>query len=1322
MATYLRDLIELPTQVRQGDFVLRLSEGVTKPAETLRDYVVTPQLAKCFDEALGLIQSAVQSNSSKGAYLHGSFGSGKSHFMAVLLLLLEGNPSARGVPELAAAAAKLSTWASGKKFLLVPYHMIGARDITSAVLGGYVDHVLKHHPNAPVPGVYRADAIFENAKELRAAMGERTFFAGLNAHGTTTDQGAGDWGALGDKWDAKSFDATVAAGPKDERRGRLVGDLVATHMKAMRGTSEFVDIDAGLAIISRHAKQLGYDALILFLDELILWLASHAADINFINQEGQKLAKLVEAQDANRPAPIVSFIARQRDLRELVGDSMLGVQQVSFSDSLKHWDQRFAIVRLDDRNLPTIAQRRVLRPKSEASKQAIDQAFRETEKIRKEVMDVLLTSYGTPVDFRSIYPFSPALMETLIALSSLLQRERTALKLMFQLLVEQRDTLQLGEIVPVGDLFDVIMRGEEPFSEAMKAHAENAKKLYEQKLLPLLERDHGLTRSEVSSRPVNDAAAAAFRRDDRLSKTLLLSALAPEVESFKGMTVNKLAALNHGSIRTPVPGREGAIVLDRVRKWAGEIGQIRIGDESVNPAVSVQLTGVDTEGILAQAASEDNAGNRIRKLKQLAFEKLGISGEDDFGLEHHFEWRATKRECDVVCANVRELSDDSLKNDSDRWRLIIDYPFDPDPAHTVRSDLATIEKFRSRNPVGARTLVWIPSFFGQPAQKDLGRLVVLDHVLTGARFDGYASRLSAVDRAQARQILDNQRSVLKVRVSEYLEYAYGVRPPAGNILDSAHQLDPEEHVHSLHPEVAVRPPAAANLQQALVALLDQALVGQFPAHPFFEPETKLGRATLARVWGELQKALSAPDGRAMVDPALRRDTKAIVTALKLGQMAEAHLVVDDFWRVHFERKLAQNGGGTASVAKLRTWISEPKAMGLPEELENLILLAYAAKTNRAWFMFGTPFEASLDNLPNEAELREQRLPEEAEWQEAVKRANGIFGLNPSSLRSAANAAKLTADLKTQYDELLEPARELVRELRHRLPLLGVPFEQADRAKMAQSGLDLLESLRSTPERDRISTLAKAPLAGTDVAMGTTIKQARDVSRFLREAQWVLLESVGKLSDQRQAAGAALVERARVILRHDEFALPLASALRKVQDDAVRLLADVPVVVPPPQAAQMLVTAINERPAQSAAAPTVTAPAAPSGTGTAAFASAWAGSDEAEIRFLYANQPDKLERNRRLVRELKALYRGTQIAGDVLPAGLPTDRLVEVLEVHHIVPLGKGGEDSRSNMIVVSPTLHALIHADPNCTIDLKAKRIVLFGCALNINVAGTHNG
>ena len=53
--------------------------------------------------------------------------------------------------------------------------------------------------------------------------------------------------------------------------------------------------------------------------------------------------------------------------------------------------------------------------------------------------------------FRNVYPFSPALVETLVAVSSVLQRERTALKL--TLLVSQRDSLEFGQIVPVGDLF-----------------------------------------------------------------------------------------------------------------------------------------------------------------------------------------------------------------------------------------------------------------------------------------------------------------------------------------------------------------------------------------------------------------------------------------------------------------------------------------------------------------------------------------------------------------------------------------------------------------------------------------------------------------------------------------------------------------------------------------------------------------------------------------------------------------------------------------------------------------------------------------------------
>src|SRR5258708_2275439 len=139
-------------------------------------------------------------------------------------------------------------------------------------------------------------------------------------------------------------------------------------------------------------------------------------------------------------------------------------------------------------------------------------------------MNVLLTNEGDRQMFRRVYPFSPALVQTLIAVSSVLQRERTALKVMVQLLVEQRDTLHVGDIVPAGDLFDAIAHGDEAFSQEMAIHFDNAKRLYHQKLLPVLEKEHGSRLEDLERKAVDDPKRIAFRNDDRLVKTLLLAA------------------------------------------------------------------------------------------------------------------------------------------------------------------------------------------------------------------------------------------------------------------------------------------------------------------------------------------------------------------------------------------------------------------------------------------------------------------------------------------------------------------------------------------------------------------------------------------------------------------------------------------------------------------------------------------------------------------------------------------------------------------------------------------------------------------------------
>ncbi|MBY8850050.1 hypothetical protein K7G98_16980 [Saccharothrix sp. MB29] len=131
-----------------------------------------------FGEALGLIKSALDEHSSKAAYLHGSFGSGKSHFMAVLHALLDGHPGALDRADLAEVTTR-HPWLGAKRFLLVPYHLTGSESLEAAILGGYVEHIRRHEPGRKIPQVYRAQGLLDDARRLREKLGDERFLAGF---------------------------------------------------------------------------------------------------------------------------------------------------------------------------------------------------------------------------------------------------------------------------------------------------------------------------------------------------------------------------------------------------------------------------------------------------------------------------------------------------------------------------------------------------------------------------------------------------------------------------------------------------------------------------------------------------------------------------------------------------------------------------------------------------------------------------------------------------------------------------------------------------------------------------------------------------------------------------------------------------------------------------------------------------------------------------------------------------------------------------------------------------------------------------------------
>ena len=1161
--TLLRELIDIPDRVHKGDFVLKLTEGVLDPAATLRDYVVTEQLAAAFDRALQLIESAVASRGSKATYLHGSFGSGKSHFMAVLYLLLRQEPAARAISDLSAVVDRHDAWLAGKRFLLVPFHLIGARNLESAILGGYAEHLRRLHPEASGPAVYLADAILDNADQLRAKMGDESFFATLATARPAGDDGAGpvagDWGELDTGWDATSYEQARRSAPESDDQRALVADLLSAFFSSYQVQAEstgagFVTMDAGLSEIARHAADLGYHGVVLFLDELILWLASRAGQAAFVEQQIESLVKLVEAERADRPVPIVSFVARQRDLRKLIGDHMPGADRLRYVDKLDHYEGRFGQITLENRNLAKIVEKRILRPRDEAARARLDDAFEASLRARPEVVDTLMASHDRAT-FRAVYPFSPALVDGLVAVSSVLQRERTALKLLSELLVARRDVLEVGDLVPVGDLWEVLVEGDEPFTEEMRIVFEQAKKLWRTKLRPMLEDQHRLTAGEAP--PVGHA----FHGDARLLQTVLLAALAPEAPELRSLTVSRLVALNHGSIRSPIAGQETQLAASKLRDWVAlGAGEIHLG-EGTNPSVGLELTGVDVDSILERVRAEDNQGNRARKVRELLFKAIEIEDEDRLFHSRELLWKGTRRAVDVVFGNVRELPDDAFLAADQRWKLVLDFPFDSE-GFTPADDLARLEALR-QVVEGNRTLCWLPSFFSRKGQGEVGRLVLIDFLLTGERFEHNASHLPPTDRQSARALLRNQQTQLRERLRQALEVAYGLRDGTDPLIDRGLGLD--QHLQSLAPTLKPRPPAAATFKEAFEHLAAQALEHQHPSHPGMGPE-EVRKPDLAKVHDAVAEAIEQPDRRVRIDDRrLRELLRRIATPLRLGEMHEAHFELGDFWISHFERQAARDGGDIG-VSKLRQWFDQPQSMGLPAEVQDLVILLFATQTQRTFLLHGGPVVPVLgQRLADELVLEAQEMPTADEWRLACKLASGLFGVQPlSSMLTANNVADLVAKLRQGTGAARPDCERLVIALERRCEELGVgergpegAQRQSERLGAARDALRLVAQIEGADGSvDVLRRLARSQPTPSTEAVARTMTHAGEVSQQLDDDElWQLFASVERLQDEpRRSAATGLRVELQAVLGRDELAQAAVPRLRELRAQAVNLLA------------------------------------------------------------------------------------------------------------------------------------------------------------------------
>jgi hypothetical protein len=1180
MTTLLRDVIDIPDRVGSDDYVLRLTDSTDDDQHihaTLDEYVITGSLRENFFSAVDLVSDALTKNTSRAAYLTGSFGSGKSHFMAVLYALL-GNHAAMRTPKFQELTGRYDSELSGKKILRLTYHLLGAKSLEQAILRGYVEQITRLHPDAPLPAVHLSDTLLADAENLRERMGDDEFLAGLGA-GSSGDDGWG--GLLGAAWDLSRYQAALTAPAEDPERRELVSALANSYFKSFSETADYVDLDRGLVVISEHAETLGYDAVVLFLDELVLWLAFSVRDTEFFARESQKITKLVESSGRQRAIPLISFVSRQMDLRKWFADAgASGAEQDALDRTFQYQQGRFREIQLGDDNLAEVASARLLKPKDDAARTVLDDAFANLTR-NPEVWDVLRDSLNTDeqhrgaseAEFRLTYPFSPVFVSTLRNLSSVMQRERTALKVMQRMLVDRRDTLTIDDLIPVGDSFDYIVEGSEPIDSHAGAMFKAAAELYQSSLLPSLLEKHSVSRDQLDGDP--GSVPAGFRGQERIAKTLLLSAIAPNVPALRDITAPRLAALNHGSIRARIPGGEARLTLGVVREWSQkDVPEISVS-EGANPVIRVQLADVDYQSILDRVRGEDNSGRRRVLLRRLVHEALGVpSGQDDLGgaATRTVIWRGSRREVDIVFGNVRDaasLPEQSFDNRPGTWRVVVDYPFDEE-GYTSADDINRVDRLLTSGD--RHTVVWLPRFFTAVAMEDLALLVKLDWLFTGSgdRWTENSDHLSATDRAQALGILQNLLSGTRTSFQTLLKQAYGIEPAdPKRISAESMQFDV---LTSLSRDFDPAMPPAASLEDAFVKIVDQSFTATYPNHPMFDPLTdEVTARNFETVRDYVEKASTHRDGRVPTNPGNdRKVVRRVAGPLRLGKATEDHYLFGEdsfaYWAGELDR--AAHATTPLTVGALQQHIdSVTPSWGLRPESRDLVISAWALLRKRAWFEAGgaiTP--PALGRMRPNIELRAEELPEQQAWDDARTNASKLFGYTIArTYLTGANVADFAAQVRAKANESVSELGYLIEELDGAHHRLDTAAEADDRLAAAQALRDFVEKLHSTSGNvaviDAMAGIA-LPVA-LETAGQIRSDSARD-TRALRNFKWKLVEKLRPATERAGEAG----DDARAIEKRlqDAISIPgrsLSDELAAAENNLVAWVVDEPVPPQPP---------------------------------------------------------------------------------------------------------------------------------------------------------------
>jgi hypothetical protein len=1062
MTLTITEAFELPRpeDIRAMGFVIKLREAKPDSQEVrqlVADYVITPVVAKELPRILDDMKQVYDRGEEYGRFIHGSFGSGKSHFMTMLALLLENAAPAwdKFAPVLAAHRDELASkgregpehrsWIPDANLLVVRVHMLSVRGRSTGLDRAIYDGLNQalEARGKPKFEFLHVDGILEEVRREADEYGDVVWKRLETA------------GIVGDRADFES----VAKGSAKDREA-----LARAWLEYKGRDASQAGIDPrwseGLKRMGEHVKAQGFGGIVLMLDEYLLWLAEKSGQ-EFVT-EINSLNVIVDHNTGQRPAPIFVFVARQRNLKDFFPDL---IEEDKIHEHLDHHSKRFEETRLQDVELRHIVHGRVLRPKQpDAVREAIAGLAREHQKL----LPALLA--GADLDYlRDVYPFHPALIEMLVDVTSLMQRERSALRLLYELLVVHNPTLPLGEFLPVGSAFDAIFPRSGVEASKKVELMQDIHHQYYSRLAPAMKR---------MADDTPEFAGDRWNALDQLVKTVLLAEVSPRLKQG-GLTIERLVQLNSVVVEGETfrgrlnVARTDLLLLQQV------VPDLQIAGSDKSASVRYVLGRVNLTEVLVRARSKvDNDTARFNELYRTLKPALGIAGTKGFeGVENDGEWeltwRKTKRKGRLKIANIRELSNEDFEPPDGAFKVLIDYPWDK-PGHTVDEDRLRASNVRKAKGT-LHTVCWLPRHMTPSELGVMTELAAVRYLMSEVGQDDLLETMGQQDRAKLLAQAGIRTNSLEQQLQELLLEVY---------------INHGEFVALISDVDGSRPhkTLAENLQHIATALMDR----RYPKHPTaFLAEPKKADLELLLKW-----MVDASESTISVgyDEATGKVLRNLGQALELVQLGQtkASLRLDSRF---IKDVLQQTDKDSVAWTQVAEHLRD--GYGLQPLIIDLFLGFVCQRNHRALQeISGEAVDVKI-GMPPSIRIRLQRgtLIEAADWHRLRDLGNDLFGhKRPPAHRSLQTQDRFAEELHAHG----QAKRNTIQALYQRLIHLGVTrSERGEELSTANTRLAALQSKTTDSTKTLTQLLAAWPTDGSD-PLCAVVRKAEDIRDALAE--------------------------------------------------------------------------------------------------------------------------------------------------------------------------------------------------------------------------------